>query len=285
MGKNIRNAVKALAVLKKLADGSPYQSLSVNHTHHLSEKYERSGRDIELAALEDGIIPERYARNIKTLSTDDQIRLLSSHVGIVGLGGLGGTVTEILARIGVGELTLIDGDTFEDSNLNRQQMSSEKHLNASKAEVAEAHVRRINSSVMVRTHRKFLTKENAARLIDGSRVVVDCLDNVPARFVLEHAASQIDACFVSAAVAGVSGHVTTIFPGDQGLKLIYGKPELAAEKGAETSLGNLPTIVNMVASLECAEVVKVLLDKKDVLRNRLLILDLADNTFEVMQLI
>ncbi len=72
----------------------------------------------EILALEHDIVPERYIRNMNALSIKDQITLLQSRVCIVGLGGLGGTVVETLARIGVGAMTVVDGDVFDESNLN-----------------------------------------------------------------------------------------------------------------------------------------------------------------------
>jgi len=285
MENELIELIENRAVSKTLADGSPYRSLSLDHTKQLSARYGFDTCTVDITALEHDVIPERYARNIKTLAAGDQIRLLKSSVSIVGLGGLGGTVAEILARIGVGTLTLIDGDRFEESNLNRQLMSSENRLDTPKAEAARERIRRVNSTVTVRDHTTFLGKENAVRLVEGSDAAVDCLDNVTTRFMLEDATRETGIPLVSAAVAGVFGQITTVFPGDPGLKLIYGDREKAANKGAETSLGNLPYIVFAMASLECAEVIKVLLNQQGILRNRMLIVDLAENRFEVMQLL
>ena len=85
-------------------------------------------RDVELAALRGGIAPWRYVRNLGTIGLDGQAKLLQSAVSVVGLGGLGGYVTEALARMGVGRLVLIDGDVFEEHNLNRQLLSGESVL-------------------------------------------------------------------------------------------------------------------------------------------------------------
>ena len=91
---------------------------------------------------------------------------------------------------------------------------------------------------------------------------------------------------VSAAVAGLSGHLTTIFPQDKGLETIYGPiDQLKADKGEEVHLGCLAPGVNLIASLECVEALKVLLDRKHALRNRMLVVDLTDYTFETLQLV
>jgi molybdopterin-synthase adenylyltransferase len=228
--------------------------------------------------------PQRYARNRGTLSGRDQIVLLGSRVCIVGLGGLGGGVTEILTRLGVGPLTLIDGDVFEESNLNRQLLSTVQNLGTSKATAAALRVRQINPSVQTRIHPVFLDAQNAASLLEGAAVVVDCLDSLRTRFVLEKAAKAAGIPLVSAAIAGTYGQITTIFPEDPGLSLIYGPEDGVPEKGAETALGTLPYTALALASLQCSEITKILLNRGSLLRNRLLVLDLMDNAVEVLAL-
>jgi len=276
--------IRRLSKAKEFPDQTAYRSISVDAIRTLSHSSGYSGRAVEIAALEHDIVPERYARNMKTFSLQDQIKLLGSRVSIVGLGGLGGGVTEILARIGIGKLNLIDGDTFEDSNLNRQFLSTCDLLAAPKARAAFERVRQINPSLEVIQHTGFLTEENSVELLADSDLVVDCLDNLKTRFELELACKRIQSPLVSAAIAGSSGQVTTIFPEDNGFRLIYGDPERAPLKGAETALGTVPYSVTAVAALECAEVVKILLKRGTPLRNRLLIADLMDGTFDIVNL-
>jgi len=284
MDGELTGSIKQAARPATFPDGTSYTSLSVTDTSRIGRTLGETSRAIEIAALEAGIVPERYARNLKTLSTHNQVTLLESTVAIVGLGGLGGGVVEMLARIGIGTLILIDGDQFEDSNLNRQFLSSHQGLATSKAEAARDRVHRINASVSTECRSEFFTARNAAELLKGTQIVVDCLDNLPARFDLEEAAKAEGIPMVSAAVAGNAGHITTIFPEDIGLRLIYGEPGSMAPKGAETALGTLVPAVTLLASLECSEVVKILLNQGKLLRNRLLAIDLADHTYEVMDL-
>jgi molybdopterin/thiamine biosynthesis adenylyltransferase len=220
------------------------------------------------------------------LSLKNQITLLQSRVCIVGLGGLGGTVVETLARIGVGAMTVIDGDVFDESNLNRQVLSSEHNLSQTKTAVALERILTVNSSILVQDHTEKMEVENASHLLEHADIAVDCLDNIHARFVLEKAAKKAGIPMVSAAVAGFYGQVTAIFPEDRGLELIYGPEQsLSAAKGAETTLGNLVFTVSLVASLECAEVVKILLNKNSDLRDQLLIVDLKEHSFEHIRLV
>ncbi len=282
--KIARNDLEELSEAKTFPDKTPYRSLSVQHVLELSRRSGLSSRETEIAALENDVVPERYARNMRTFSLADQATLLKAHAGVVGLGGLGGTVTEILSRMGVGRLTLIDGDRFEDSNLNRQLLSSIALLGHPKSEAARQRVDQINPSVHCSGPAEFLSPENAANWLASCDVVVDCLDNLPARFMVEDACRRLRRPMVSAAVAGASGHVTTIFPGDRGLRLVYGEPQHLPLKGAETSLGTVPFSVTFLAALECAEVAKILLGKGSPLRGKLLLADLMDGMVEVITL-
>jgi molybdopterin-synthase adenylyltransferase len=279
-----RSDLEARARAAAFPDKTPYQSLSVRQIQTLAQQTGVSGLQIEVAALENGFVPERYARNMRTFSLADQATLLKSHVAVVGLGGLGGTVTEILARMGVGRLTLIDGDRFEDSNLNRQMLSTTANLGRPKAEAAAQRVRQINPSTEATPHACFLTTQNAPELLSGCRAVVDCLDNLRTRFEVEDACRLIGCPMVSAAVAGASGHITAIFPEDRGLRLVYGEPQDLPLKGAETALGTVPYSVVFLASLECAEVAKILLGRGNLLRDKLLVADLTEGIIEVMNL-
>lgn len=274
------------ALPKQMPDGTLEPTLTVNQIEELAVRFNTNGKTVELASLEKGICPERYTRNLRTFSFQDQSRLLKSSVTIVGLGGLGGTVTEWLSRAGIGHLNLIDGDRFEDHNLNRQLMCSQDLIGSTKAGVAAERVCRINSSITVAARTEILDSQNAVRLIDGSDVAVDCLDNIESRFVLQTAAKQAGIPMVSAAVAGLSGQVTTIFPEDKGLELIYGPlSSLKSSKGAEQVLGCLPQAVGLIAAAESGEAIKVLLGQyDDLLRNRMLWVEMSTNTYEILQL-
>jgi molybdopterin/thiamine biosynthesis adenylyltransferase len=277
--------IKEVSERRELPDKTHCIGISTGSIINISGNTGLSPRELEIASLEEEIIPERYIRNMKSFSAADQAVLLKSKATIAGLGGLGGVVTEIFARMGIGTLDLIDGDVFEESNLNRQFLCTENLISTPKAYAAAMRVKDINSSVTVFHHRKYLNEENAYVIIQDSDVVIDCLDSLPGRFVLEKASKNAGCRLVSAAVAGSYGHITSIFPEDPGLKLIYGDPEKVPDKGAETSLGALSHCVSLIASLEASEAIKIILKKGSLLRNKLLLVDLDDNTFDTMQLL
>ncbi len=265
-------------------DQSSYTGLLLADAWTIVKQTGTSLHEVEVAALAEGILPERYSRNQKYLSCPDQLRLLRADVAIIGLGGLGGTVTEILARLGVGHLTLVDGDVFDESNLNRQLLSSPGRLGQKKAPAAGERVREINPAVTARVIEEFLTADNAAAILAGAELAVDCLDTIAARFVLEEGCRVAAIPMVSAAIAGTSGQATTIFPGDPGLRQIYGRSADAPAKGVEASLGTLPFTAVSMAAVQCAEISTILLGKPPELRNRLLLAEICDHRAELVDL-
>ncbi|MBP6324515.1 MAG: ThiF family adenylyltransferase, partial [Sulfurospirillum sp.] len=123
--------------------------LPLSTSFEAMERFTCNFREVEETALSKGILPLRYKRNQKTISTQEQYALFQSHVVIIGCGGLGGFVSEMLTRIGVGTLTLIDGDVFEEHNLNRQNFSSIQTLGQNKAKVLAQKLQEINPALHV----------------------------------------------------------------------------------------------------------------------------------------
>jgi len=257
------------------------------HTHlkKISGITGKSVRCLERTALEHAVFPERFTRNTQALSASDQLVLLNSCVTVVGLGGLGGAVTEILARVGIGSLTLIDGDVFEPHNLNRQFLALEANIGESKAITAEKRVKQIDSSINVRNINTFLTSDNAEEMLDGSQAVCDCLDTISVRFILEKAAKKLTIPVISGAVAGFSGQTLVIFPEDQGFRAVYGDPDTAPEKGSEKITGTVSPAVTLIASYMCCDLVNVLLQRNiEQMRNQLRMVDLENNLSETVKL-
>ena len=259
--------------------GEEYRSLSTASVAQIAKACDLSGRVVEITALEMGAVPERYTRNRKSLSVENQITLLQSTVAVIGLGGLGGYVVEVLARTGIGKLILVDGDRFEDSNLNRQLNSTADTIDVPKAAATTRRVEAVNPSVEVTSHEVFFNADNAEALLGDADLAIDCLDTLPTRFLLESAARSRNIPMVTSAVAGTTAQVMVIRPEDAGLRSIYGAPEDAPERGVERMSGNLPYTVMMAAAMECAEAVRLILAPATVDPN-LLVFDLSDNTFE-----
>lgn len=273
-----------LEQLKTLAElEGDIEIIAQERIKSLSSEFGLASKEVEQAALEASVLPRRYLRNLGTVGRDGQARLLRSTVAVVGLGGLGGYVVEALARMGVGVLILIDDDVFVDHNLNRQTLATEDNLGTSKVEAARARVAAINSAVMVVSHAIEATPGNLSRLLETSDVVVDALDRLPTRLMLQEAAQRRGIPLVHGAIGGMIGQVMTIFPEDEGLYALYGRGEVP-ERGIEVEQGCPTATPMMVAAWQAQEVMKILVGIGEPLRHRLLLIDAESGTTDVIRL-
>lgn len=230
-------------------------------------------------------LPDRYDRNFNSLSREEQEMISQSVVAVIGLGGLGGCVCELLARTGAGHIIGVDGDVFEPSNLNRQLLSQEHLLGVAKAKAAEERIKAINSDIVIECHTQYLDAGSMETRIQDAALVVDCLDSIDDRFVLQDAAQKLRIPLVSGAIAGMTGQVTTVFPDDQGFNLIYGERGKHPSMGIESFTGNLGCCAFFIASFQVSEVIKILTGRENILRNKLFIADLWHHSFDVVDLI
>ncbi|UMZ72580.1 HesA/MoeB/ThiF family protein [Natranaerofaba carboxydovora] len=281
----LENELRKNCVEEKLADNSPINLLSVTDEANISKKMNVSHKDIQKKALESKIFPTRYLRNYGTVGFDGQLTLLNSTVGVVGAGGLGGYIVEFLARMGIGNLVVIDDDTFEDNNLNRQLLSTEENLAEYKTSAVSPRVDMLNKGVDVKTITNRLTEDNGEELLGECDVIVDALDNLPSRYALEETAKSMGVPMVHGAIGGFIGQVMTIFPDDTGLSAIYPKKEDAPDKLIEVSLGNPTATPPMIASWQVQECVKILTGLGEPLRNCLLYFDALEGQVETIKII
>jgi molybdopterin/thiamine biosynthesis adenylyltransferase len=236
--------------------------------------------EVEEAALAAGLLPGRYRRNRETVTVEEQLRLFRSRVVVIGCGGLGGYIVEQLARVGVGDLVLVDPDVFEEHNLNRQLLSSPAHLGRAKVEVGCERVAAVNPAVTTVGHRVAFSRENGRGLLAGSSVVVDGLDSSLTRRELAGTCSEVGVPLVHGAIAGWYGQVSAQLPGDE-LSPLLRRPS-ANGKGVEARLGNPSFTPAVIASLQVAEVTKLLLGRGRSLSGRSLFVDLLEMRFEVI---
>jgi molybdopterin/thiamine biosynthesis adenylyltransferase len=208
------------------------------------------------------------------------LTLFRSSVAVIGCGGLGGYVVEELARLGVGRIVVIDSDVFEEHNLNRQLFSTPANLGRAKVEAAANRIGEINPAVTIVPVQAAFSPENGAELLDECQVAVDALDSIQVRLELADICTALNIPLVHGAIAGWFGHVATQFPGDDTLRSIYHSWKNG--KGIEQSLGNPSFTPALVASLEVAEVCKLLLDQGTLLGGRQLIIDLLSMEIQII---
>ena len=276
--------IRGLCITGKDSSGQRISTISLKNIGAVHFKTRLPLAAIEIASLEQAIIPMRYLRNIGTVGIDGQLKLLRSTVAICGAGGLGGTIIELLARQGVGHLVIIDNGRFVENNLNRQILATESDLRRSKVKVATERVRKINSTVRVTPINRFIDTANIMDLISGANVVMDGLDSLPTRLLVAESCNKLKIPFVHGAIAGFSGQVMTVCPGDKGLSAIYGPDMDKAAYGLEILTGNPPATPAIIAAWEVQEAVKIITGIGTPIRNRLLFLDFAEGSFEEIQL-
>jgi molybdopterin/thiamine biosynthesis adenylyltransferase len=236
-------------------------------------------RSAEIEALRGDVWPLRYIRNHATCSAAAQIRLLESHVAMVGLGGLGGHLQEQFARLGVGRLRLADGDVFEEHNLNRQLLATPMTVGRPKAAAATARITLVNPAIDVEAIDAFLDEEAMDRFVSGASLVVDALGGLAYREALQRAAGRAGLPLVTGAMAGYTGYVAVVLPGKVGPAQLLGQGS-----AAEDRLGTPAPSVAAIASLMASQAAQLLALGESALTGKMLVMDMASGDFEKVSL-
>jgi adenylyltransferase/sulfurtransferase len=221
----------------------------------------------------------RYNRQLKIpdFGEEGQGKLKDSHVVIVGVGGLGCASATYLTAAGVGHITIVDADTVELPDLNRQILYGEEDIGKKKVIVAKRRLSRLNSNVEITPVFARITEKNAASLISGAQVVVDGLDNSATRLVVNSACVKQKIAYIYGGVSRLRGMVTTIIPGKTPC-LACLSPEGAGGLGV---LGVTPAII---ASLQALEAIKMLIGRSPALAGRLLLFNGDDMKFQLREI-
>ena len=219
----------------------------------------------------------RYERNIPALSEAECEILQRKRVLVVGCGGLGGHLIDMLARIGVGALRVVDGDVFEPSNLNRQLLSEVPLLGVSKARAAAARVSRVNPEITVEAVDSFLTEKNARRLLLSCDVVLDGLDNIESRRILAEECQRSGIPYIYGAVNGWVAQAAISMPGDHLVQRLY--PEGAVLKN-KSVLSFTPALC---AAMQVSLCIKLLVGRQ-VKTGMVYYFDLLNQEFEEIPL-
>ena len=195
-----------------------------------------------------------------------QAKLKKAKVVVVGAGGLGSAVLTQLAVVGVGSIRVIDCDEVELSNLNRQTLHSDRDLGKRKAVSARERLESLNPDIRVEAIDENIIDGNVLELI-GDYLIVDALDNLATRYLLNRAAIERDLPLFHGAVHGFEGRATTIIPGRTAcLKCLY----RGVVPGSPPVVGVAPAVIGCV---QATEVIKYILGIGELLTNRLLVYD------------
>ncbi|MEM2308495.1 MAG: HesA/MoeB/ThiF family protein [Sulfolobales archaeon] len=224
---------------------------------------------------------ERYARQLPLIGIEGQRKLLSSTALVVGAGGLGSPVLLYLTAAGVGRILIVDRGYVDLPDLNRQVLYSEDDVGKAKAEAAAEKLRRLNSSISVAGYRIDVTDKLFEELVTSANVVIDCLDNWAARFVLNELAVKHLKPLVHAGVQEFYGQATTVVPGQTPcLRCIIPK---GINKGEPIPvIGYTPAVLG---SIEASEAIKLLLGDRPALAGMLLVVDLRNAEFSKIRVV
>lgn len=241
-------------------------------------------------------MPERYTgmgyweiitRQMSIVTKSQQTRFKESKIAVIGCGGLGGAVTEMLSRMGVGELNIIDKDSFDMSNLNRQLMSSIDSIGKSKSEVTKERIRLINPYVKVNAFNEELNEKNLEKIIGNCDIAIDALDNLVTRVLISRYTKEKEIPFIHGAVHGTMGQLTVFNKDTINYEELMSLPSFGKELNDKTkkeirdmSQSTPPVIgpiANIIGSLEAFEAFKILTNIGEVtLAPKIFNLDLLD---------
>ena len=238
----------------------------------------------------------RYARHLRLREVGEsgQAKLLQARVLIVGAGGLGSPVALYLAAAGVGTLGIVDADTVDASNLQRQIVHATRRIGAPKVESVAQAIAELNPDVNVIGHAERLTSGNVERLLAPYDLVIDGSDNFPTRYVVSDASVRMGKPVVHGAISRFEGQVTTFVPARAAAR--FGVPHgpcyrclFPAPPPAELApnceqAGVLGVICGVVGSLQATEALKLLLGQGELLTGRLLLYDSMNMRFRELKL-
>jgi molybdopterin/thiamine biosynthesis adenylyltransferase len=224
----------------------------------------------------------RYSRHIilPEVGGKGQSKIAAAKVFIIGAGGLGCPVGYYLAAAGVGTIALIDNDTVEMSNLQRQIAHSVRTIGMPKVDSAKSTFEALNPDVNVVAIKKRISKDDILDLIKDYDIVVDGSDNFPTRYLVNDACFMARKPLVSGAILRFEGQVTTIIPGEGPCyRCLFEEPPPPGLVPSCQEAGVLGVLPGVIGGLQATEVLKLILGKGDVLKGELLIYNALKTSF------
>ncbi|MBN1159901.1 MAG: HesA/MoeB/ThiF family protein [Candidatus Diapherotrites archaeon] len=221
----------------------------------------------------------RFSRQVlfSKVGKKGQTKLAKSKVTIIGVGGLGTVCAEILARAGIGTITLVDNDKVELSNLQRQSLYTMNDIGESKVQSAADHLRKINPGVKLKINKTRINENNIDWFVKGNDLILDCTDNMETRYIISDSCCKYKKPWIYASVAGAGGSIMFMHPKDVCLRCLY--PNKKKGETASTS-GIITPLTHFFASVQTTMAMKYLLEKK--YNKGLFVYDLWNNTEKVL---
>ncbi|MEM0141376.1 MAG: HesA/MoeB/ThiF family protein [Thermoplasmatales archaeon] len=207
---------------------------------------------------------ERYLSQlaVKEIFPSGQKKIESGSIVIIGMGGIGTSVAEILTRMGVGRLIIVDDDVIELTNLNRQALYREEDIGKKKVDIASSILQSINSEVKIVAVHDRLTYERAPSLLSLGDIIVDATDNYDARGIINKVAFKLKKMWVFSAVEGTFGYVKAIIPGKTSCLACFGYPDSGPGISC-TAQGVIGPAVRAISAMAASLAVKLLIEGDD----------------------
>ena len=224
---------------------------------------------------------QRYSRHIimPQVGSEGQRKLLASRVLIIGAGGLGSPVAIYLALAGVGTIGIVDFDSVDVTNLQRQTLHQNRDVGRSKVESAKETLLAYNPDVNVVTHEVALTSENAMEIMVDYDVIVSGADNFPARYLINDAAYLSNKPLVDGSILIFDGRATVYLPGQGCYRCLFPEPPPPGEVPSCAEAGVLGMLPGLVGSIQAIETVKLIMGIGESLSGKLLLIDALDMDF------
>jgi adenylyltransferase/sulfurtransferase len=226
---------------------------------------------------------DRYARNLVLPGWGDaaQERLAEAHALVIGAGGLGSPCCFHLAAVGLGRLTVVEGDVVDASNLQRQILHATRDIGRRKIESAAERLLALRPDLDLATVPERLTAANALPLFATADVIVDASDNYETRFLANDAAVLTGKPLAHGSIFRYEGQITTILPGrGPCLRCIYPEPPAPGIMPSGAEAGVLGVAPGVIGTLQAAEVIKLVTGLGEPLVGRLLLYDSLSAIFE-----
>ena len=232
---------------------------------------------------------ERYARQMRypPIGVEGQRRLLAARVLVVGCGALGSVLANTLVRAGVGALRIVDRDFLELNNLQRQVLYDEQDVTAGlpKAVAAQNRLRQINSQVAIEAVVADVDHRNVGQLVSGVDLIVDGTDNFEIRYLMNDAALRWNVPWIYGGCIGAVGQTMTVLPGETPcFRCLHPEPPPPGTTETCDSAGILAPIINVVASIQACEGLKILTGHRDAVCRDLQVFELWDNRVRQIRL-
>lgn len=227
---------------------------------------------------------ERYSRHIllKDVGGIGQEKLLNSRVLVIGAGGLGSPIATYLAAAGVGTIGIVDADTVDLSNLQRQILHHTADVGVMKVESAKETIESLNPDVNVELHPYLITAENVRDIIRKYDFILEGTDNFPTKFLVNDACVLEDKAFNQGGILRFKGQTMTHVPGSASYRCVYRQPPPAGAVPTCSEAGVLGAIAGILGTIQAAEAIKYITGAGKLLTDRILTFDALTMEFRTI---